>query len=128
MNCSLKNIHKVDKYIYLLNGQYFQDFMLFMCLTVAKFSWILRTVAKPVLLINGNLQKNNSENLCSLAWYIYIYMCIYIYIFFLAAQLLGSSLTRDRSHAPCIGSTESKPLDPQGNLAIPLFILSVMNI
>ena len=38
MNCSLKNIHKVDKYIYLLNGQYFQDFMLFMCLTVAKFS------------------------------------------------------------------------------------------
>ena len=39
MNCSLKNTHiQVDKYIYLLNGQYFQDFMLFMCLTVAKFS------------------------------------------------------------------------------------------
>ena len=40
-----------------------------------------------------------------------------IYIYFLAA-LQGlrdlSSPTRDRTHAPCSGSAESKPMDGQG--------------
>ena len=32
-----------------------------------------------------------------------------------------SSLTRDRTCAPCSGSTESKPLDFQGSLRMVLF-------
>ena len=47
-------------------------------------------------------------------------MCVYIYVtkFFFLASLHSmrnlSSPTRDWTHAPCIGSPESQPLDHQG--------------
>ena len=52
-----------------------------------------------------------------------MYMKVILKVYFFKKKFLAtpcgrwdpSSLTRDPTHAPCIGSTESQPLDPQGN-------------
>ena len=42
--------------------------------------------------------------------------CLLVFFFFCrhATWHIGSSLTRDQTHAPCIGNLESQPLDHQG--------------
>ena len=54
---------------------------------------------------------------------VFFFFNIYLFLFFGHMWDL-SSLTRDQTHAPCSGSTESKQLDHQGS---PTSILSLKN-
>ena len=79
--------------------------------------WTLRHIASK-----GQSQDLNPGNLIP-EFVLLIYLFIWLHTQDLQTLLLhmgSSSLTRDRTHPPCIGSTESWPLDHQGS---PEFVL-----
>ena len=54
------------------------------------------------------------QNSCNKFFLIEVLFNYYLFLVTLCSLWDLSSLTRDQTHGPCSGSTESKPLDSQG--------------